>query len=61
MDVACSSSMEEEDDEQEQSEEDEPAQRLTDHEFSPESDLEDDSAAQPLRRARTARKGERFV
>lgn len=33
----------------------------SDHEFSPESDLEKDQEPQPLRRARTAQKGKFFV
>lgn len=33
----------------------------SDHEFSPESDLEDAGDVQPLKRARTAKKGECFV
>lgn len=38
--------------------EEEPAPLLkSDHEFSPESDMEDTSDVQPMKRARTARKG----
>jgi hypothetical protein len=55
-----SSSLEEEE-EQEQTEEEEDESNLvfkSDHEFSPESDLEnEDAEVQPTRRARTAQKG----
>lgn len=55
-----SSSNEEEEEEEEDiagySEEEAPLFK-SDHEFSPESDLEDSAEAQPLKRARTARKG----
>jgi hypothetical protein len=52
----------EEEDEQEQTEEEEEEESnlvfKSDHEFSPESDLEnEDSEVQPTRRARTAQKG----
>jgi hypothetical protein len=51
----------EEEDEQEQTEEEEEESNLvfkSDHEFSPESDLEnEDAEVQPTRRARTAQKG----
>lgn len=33
----------------------------SDHEFSPESDLEKDQESEPLRRARTAQKGKLFI
>lgn len=55
----CSSSLEEED-EQEQTEEEDESNIVfkSDHEFSPESDLEnEDAEVQPTRRARTAQKG----
>lgn len=55
----CSSSLEEED-EQEQTEEEDESNIVfkSDHEFSPESDLEnEDVEVQPTRRARTAQKG----
>jgi remodeling and spacing factor 1 len=56
----CSSSLEEEE-EQEQTEEEEDESNIvfkSDHEFSPESDLEnEDAEVQPTRRARTAQKG----
>jgi remodeling and spacing factor 1 len=51
----------EEEDEQEQTEEEEDESNIvfkSDHEFSPESDLEnEDAEVQPTRRARTAQKG----
>ncbi|XP_044262904.1 remodeling and spacing factor 1-like [Tribolium madens] len=51
-----SSSSEEEEEEEIAEEEEEELQYVSDHEFSPESDLEGDGEAQPLKRARTARK-----
>lgn len=48
---------EEIEEEVEQSEEEKLGELKSDHEFSPESDLEEDGEAQPLKRARTARKG----
>lgn len=57
-----SSSEEEEDEEPEQTEEEEEEADLifkSDHEFSPESDLEEGAEESlPMRRARTAKKGE---
>jgi len=57
----CNSSSEEEEEEEEQiepSDEDAPLVFKSDHEFSPESDVEDEEY-QPTRRARTARKGDK--
>lgn len=57
------SSTEDEDDQDEEDDEDEEAESegsvlfKSDHEFSPESDLEKDEESEPLRRARTAQKG----
>ncbi|RZC32296.1 remodeling and spacing factor 1-like, partial [Asbolus verrucosus] len=51
-----SSSDEEEDDEICEESDDEILQYVSDHEFSPESDMEGDGEALPLKRARTARK-----
>lgn len=59
-----SSSDEENENEDEEEEEMESEGSLlfkSDHEFSPESDLEKDQESEPLRRARTAQKGEFFV
>lgn len=60
-----SSSDDENDNEEEEEEEDmmESEGSLlfkSDHEFSPESDLEKDQESEPLRRARTAQKGNNF-
>lgn len=54
-----SSEIEEELEEEEEEvieEDDPPLEFKSDHEFSPESDLEQDGESQPMRRARTARK-----
>lgn len=48
---------EEIEEEVEQSEEDNLGDLKSDHEFSPESDLEEGAEVQPMKRARTARKG----
>lgn len=57
-----SSSSAEEDEDNIYSEDDEDRSQLkSDHEFSPESDLEDSEDVKPLRRARTARKGKLFI
>lgn len=52
-----SSSMEEEEEEEHDLEEEEDLVFKSDHEFSPESDLENDADYIPVRRARTAQKG----
>lgn len=46
----------EEEEEEVIEEDDPPLEFKSDHEFSPESDLEEDGESQPMRRARTARK-----
>jgi U3 small nucleolar RNA-associated protein 14 len=60
--VYCSSEAEEEEedhfDDIVEEEEDIPLTIKSDHEFSPESDLEADEEWKPVRRARTAQKGE---
>lgn len=53
---SSSSEVEEEEEEIEEDEEN-PLVLKSDHEFSPESDLEEGGETQPLKRARTARKG----
>ena len=52
--LLLSSSSEEEEEDLEEDEEDEKLVFKSDHEFSPESDIEED--AQPIKRARTAKK-----
>lgn len=57
-----SSATEEEFEEEEvEEEEDEALHFASDHEFSPESDVEGDESVQPLKRARTAKKGKQNV
>lgn len=60
-----SSSDEENENEDEEEEEDMESEGSllfkSDHEFSPESDLEKDQESEPLRRARTAQKGKFFA
>lgn len=58
--LTFSSDVEEDDEEyhfDDVEEEEEPMAIKSDHEFSPESDLETDSEAKPIRHARTAQKG----
>lgn len=55
-----SSSEEEEEEDLEEEEEEEKLVFKSDHEFSPESDIEE-ADAQPIKRARTAKKGKLFV
>lgn len=54
--IMCSSSTEEEEEYDLEDEEDENLVFKSDHEFSPESDVEE-ADAQPIKRARTAKKG----
>lgn len=57
---SSSSDEEEEEEIAEYSDEDEKLVFKSDHEFSPESDLEDNAEIQPLKRARTVKKGNSF-